>query len=178
MPMKFETRSSLKKIWIYSMVLLPDPRQLKTLLTAIMRQQGSRHTPKCRNNTTPPQRSPTNQNNGSMILIFSPWLVKACPTCSRSLDLASAHLRQKSKCTTGSLHATTISRQEQPHYHWTRDRGSHGILQTTQQCKWLPEDVGLGRRTDLHPAKKKLMTISYPNIKKQEKDSVEYDWPI
>ncbi len=90
------------------MVLLSDPRQLKTLLTAITRQQKSRHAPKCRNNTTPPQRSHTNQNDGSMILTFAPWLVKACPTCSRSLDLTSAHLRQKSKCTTGSLHATRV----------------------------------------------------------------------
>ena len=74
---------------------------------------GCHHTPKHRNNPMP-QRSSTNQNNGSTILPSAPWLVKACPACSRSLDLALAHPIQKSTFTTGSSHASTIQTRTIP----------------------------------------------------------------
>ena len=61
-----------------------QPAMTKQPRTMRKNSQGHHYIPKQSNNPMP-QGPTTNQSDGSMILLFAPWLDEACPTHSRSL---------------------------------------------------------------------------------------------
>ncbi len=144
--------------------------------TKARNRQEFHHYPGCHNHSTPLlQRLPTDQNNGSPILPSAPWLVKACPICSRSLDSVLAYPRQKSKWTTGNLRANTTQTRMIPLPLTSRQK-KHRVLQTAQSSNCSIRQMTT-RRNDYRqkarppPWKKpNLITISYPTMPETRKN--------